>query len=58
MYNKNMLNKNAYKTSLMFLGIIFIAIIARMFLVGDTNFVQSDPPGELASIVCLLRNDC
>ena len=53
-----MLNNNAFKTSLMFLGIIFTAIMVRMFLVGDTAFVQDDSSNELASITCILKNNC
>ena len=57
MYNKNMLNNNAYKTSLMFLGIIFSAIVLRMFLVEDKMFVQEEPT-ELANIICIFNNNC
>jgi len=53
-----MLNNNAYKTSLMFLGIIFIAIIIRMFLVQDQIFVQEDSSIELANISCIFKSDC
>lgn len=45
-----MFNKNAFKTSIMFLLLIFVGIVARMFLAKNHLFVKSD--GLNASIYC------
>jgi hypothetical protein len=51
-----MLNNNSFKTSLLFLGIIFIVIIARMFAAEDTIFVNQ-PTEQTASIPCTLKSN-
>lgn len=53
-----MFNRNAFRTSLMFLGIIFFGIMARMFLVQDNLFVKSDSKNETANISCVFKGSC
>lgn len=50
--------KNAFKTSIMFLGIILSAILARAVLLGETLFgAGSGIKHELANILCSF-SDC
>ena len=53
-----MLNSNAFKTSLIFLGIILVVVTLRMFLMGDGIFVKSDGHTNVANIVCIFKESC
>ena len=53
-----MFNRNSFKTSLIFLGIIFFAVMLRMFLVEDSLFVKSESNTEIANVVCTLEGFC
>ncbi len=48
-----MFNSNWFKTSLLFLGIIFIGLIASLFLTGDSILVKTDSSEQTANINCL-----
>ena len=48
-----MFNRNAFKTSLIFLGILFLGIAIRMFDFEDDLFLKSDDHQETASVGCL-----
>ncbi len=53
-----MLNRNSFRTSLLFLGIILFAIVLRMFVVGDEVFVNNDPKNEVANVNCVTTGNC
>lgn len=53
-----MFNKNAFKTSMIFLGIIFLGIMMRMFLVEDDMFVKTKSKNGTANTVCIFENFC
>ncbi len=53
-----MLNKNAFKTSLLFLGIILLVLGLRMFLLGESHFVQAELRDTLANSICLIDKSC
>ena len=45
-------NRNAYKTALLFLGIIFLGIVVRSFVQGDDLFVTSSAIEQAANVGC------
>ncbi len=47
-----MLNSNSFKTSLIFLGIIFIAILVRMFTSEHELLVKTPNQTQTASTYC------
>lgn len=47
-----MFNKNAFKTSLLFLGIILIAIVFRMFMSGHSLLVNNETDKQTVSTIC------
>lgn len=53
-----MINRNAFKTSLLFLGIILAGIFTRMLLVGDEALTKDGAQNEIATIVCSLKKTC
>lgn len=58
MYNNSMFNNNAFKTSIMFLLIIFVGIMVRMFLTQDELFVKKSSTQATASIACSTSEIC
>jgi len=52
-----MFNKNSFKTAMLFLGIIFLVIIIRMFAGGDILFVKDSNIDQVASSPCILENE-
>lgn len=53
-----MFNQNAFKTSMIFLGMIFLGIILRTFLIGDSLFVKTESKNETANITCVFEKFC
>lgn len=53
-----MFNSNWFKTSLLFLGIIFIGLVTHMFITRDNMFIDSDSQDIRANIVCIVKADC
>ena len=54
-----MFNSNAFKTSLMFLGIIIMVVTLKMFLAHDGIFLHATSTKDvLANIVCSFKNSC
>jgi len=53
-----MLNNNAFQSSLIFLGMIFLAIIVRMFLIGDSALIQENTTDGFANVTCVFKSTC
>ncbi len=54
-----MFNSNAFKTSLMFLGIIIVVVVLKMFLAHDGIFLHAATVKDvLANIICSFKNSC
>lgn len=47
------MNRNAYKSALIFLGIILIALIANLFLTENELLVKEQNPTQTAGINCV-----
>ena len=47
-----MFNRNAFKSALIFLGIIFVGIIVNLFLTENEIFVQKNDVQQTATIYC------
>ena len=52
-----MFNRNAFKTALIFLGIIFIGIAVNLFLNEDELFVKNSETEVTANVGCLGDGD-
>ena len=53
-----MLNNNAFKTSLIFLGIIFVTLVIRLLTGGHELLVKQDTSYQSASSSCVRNNTC
>ena len=55
-----MFNKNAFRTSLLFIGIIFATLVTRMFANENALFIQSDDDAspQVAGINCVQEGNC
>ncbi len=47
-----MFNRNAFRTAIIFLGIIFVGIALTMFTSGDTFLTKNQNPLDIASVGC------
>ena len=52
-----MFNKNSFRTALLFLGMIFIVILIRMFAGGDILFVKDSEEAQVASAPCVVGTE-
>ena len=53
-----MFESNAFKTSLIFLGIILFVVTLRMFLLRDGIFIDNGGETNMANIMCIWKNSC
>lgn len=54
-----MFNKNSLRTSLLFIGIILVALVVRMFTNEHELFVQSDNTSvQAAGVNCVQGENC
>lgn len=52
-----MLNNNFYKTSMIFLGILFLVIMAQFFIDGDERLVTVPETEGHANVACVQGSD-
>ncbi len=52
-----MFRSNSFRMSLLFLGIIFFAILARIYLLGDGIIIKNDK-SFIANVLCNIKDAC